>query len=215
MSRRKRPLRKKFIIFCEGDTEYNYIDAMRVNQGVELALKPINMRGGGYSNFLDVIRTESNSNCLAKFIIIDLDRLHKHQGEKQNLIDLIKYCDLQNKNGRIPHFLIVDNPDFEYLACLHITEYNGQEVVRYIQRQLGFDLDEFKAKKDIYNYLNSHGNSYENMLSRLFAEREFVSNKYKIKKESMEILIKQTLVYWEQESSKGSNIHELFEILDW
>ena len=52
MIREKRKLRKKFIVFCEGDTEYNYIDTMRLNQGVELALKPINMHGGGYSNFL-------------------------------------------------------------------------------------------------------------------------------------------------------------------
>lgn len=56
MSREKRKLRKKFIVFCEGDTEYNYIDTMRLNQGVELALKPINMHGGGYSNFLEVIK---------------------------------------------------------------------------------------------------------------------------------------------------------------
>ena len=58
MSREKRKLRKKFIVFCEGDTEYNYIDTMRLNQGVELALKPINMHGGGYSNFLEVIKKE-------------------------------------------------------------------------------------------------------------------------------------------------------------
>lgn len=56
MSREKRKLRKRFIVFCEGDTEYNYIDTMRLNQGVELALKPINMHGGGYSNFLEVIK---------------------------------------------------------------------------------------------------------------------------------------------------------------
>ena len=77
MSREKRKLRKKFIVFCEGDTEYNYIDTMRLNQGVELALKPINMHGGGYSNFLEVIKKEANNNCLAKFIVIDYDRVKK------------------------------------------------------------------------------------------------------------------------------------------
>lgn len=70
MSRPKRELRKKFVVFCEGDTEYNYIDAMRLKQGVELALKPINMKGGGYANFLDAIKKEAGNNCLAKFIII-------------------------------------------------------------------------------------------------------------------------------------------------
>ncbi len=215
MSRKIQHFRKKFTIFCEGDTEYHYFDAMRVNQGVELALKPINMHGGGYSNFLDVIKIDSKNNCLAKFIIIDLDRLHKHQGEKQNLIELIKYCDLQNNKRNVPHFLIIDNPDFEYLACLHIPKYNGQEVARYIEKQLGFEIEEFKAKKDIYNYLNSYGNSCEMMLSRLSVKKTFVRNIFSITQSSMEVFIKQTHIDWEQIDTKGSNIHELFEIIDW
>ena len=92
MSREKRKLRKKFIVFCEGDTEYNYIDTMRLNQGVELALKPINMHGGGYSNFLEVIKKEANNNCLAKFIVIDYDRVKKHPGELAKLKEIIEYC---------------------------------------------------------------------------------------------------------------------------
>ena len=84
MSRPRRALRKKFVIFCEGDTEYNYIDAMRLKQGVELALKPINMQGGGYTNFLDAIRKEASNNCLAKFIIIDLTGLKSIQGSCLN-----------------------------------------------------------------------------------------------------------------------------------
>ena len=48
---------------------------MRKKQGVELVLKPINIHGGGYSNFLQKIKTESQSNYLAKFIIVDADRL--------------------------------------------------------------------------------------------------------------------------------------------
>ncbi|MCD8397481.1 MAG: hypothetical protein LUD12_09955 [Lachnospiraceae bacterium] len=43
MSRPKRELKKKFIVFCEGDTEYHYIDQMRKTQGVEISIKPINM----------------------------------------------------------------------------------------------------------------------------------------------------------------------------
>ena len=67
MSRPTRILQKRFVVFCEGDTEYNYIDRMRKNQGVKLVLKPFNMHGGGYSNFLNKIRKEASSNCLAKF----------------------------------------------------------------------------------------------------------------------------------------------------
>lgn len=56
MSRPTRILQKRFVVFCEGDTEYNYIDRMRKNQGVQLVLKPINMHGGGYSNFKNWVK---------------------------------------------------------------------------------------------------------------------------------------------------------------
>ena len=59
MSRPERKLQKRFVVFCEGDTEYNYIDKMRKRQDVQIALKPINMHGGGYGNFLKKIKTES------------------------------------------------------------------------------------------------------------------------------------------------------------
>lgn len=83
MSRPKRKLQKRFVVFCEGDTEYNYIDKIRKRQDVQIALKPINMHGGGYTNFLRKIKIESQTNCLAKFIIVDADRLVKHYEEKE------------------------------------------------------------------------------------------------------------------------------------
>ncbi len=61
MSRKQRILKKRYAIFCEGDTEYNYTEKMRKNQGVELVLKPINMHGGGYSNFLRQIKKEAQT----------------------------------------------------------------------------------------------------------------------------------------------------------
>ena len=61
MSRPMRKLRKKFVIFCEGDTEFHYMDQMRKNQGDEISLQPINMKGGGYASFLNEIRTRANT----------------------------------------------------------------------------------------------------------------------------------------------------------
>ncbi len=106
MSRPERKLQKRFIVFCEGDTEFNYISKMRKKQDVHIALKPINMHGGGYTNFLNKIKTESQTNCLAKFIIVDADRLTKHHKEKENFTKLVEYCRLQNQKGTTPHFLI-------------------------------------------------------------------------------------------------------------
>lgn len=214
MSRPKRALRKKFIVFCEGDTEYNYIDAMRLKQGVELALKPVNMHGGGYTSFLDEIKKEASNNCLAKFVIIDFDRVKKHSGELQKLKEIIEYCKLQNNSKRIPHFLILDNPDFEYIACLHMDEYQGQDVKKYIEQTLGFEnIEKFKAKKDIYDYLNTKGNSYELMLSRL--RGQIVINHYQINKTSFEIKISKTDIKWDNESKRGSNINEFFSVVNW
>ena len=132
MSRKQRVLKKRYAIFCEGDTEYNYTDKMRKKQGVELVLKPINMHGGGYSNFLCQIKKESQTNYLAKFIIVDADRIVSVPGEKENFLKLLEYCRIQNDKGNTPLFVIADNPDFEYVACLHDADYKGQDMKSYI-----------------------------------------------------------------------------------
>lgn len=214
MSRPKRDLRKRFIVFCEGDTEYNYVDAMRLKQGVELALKPINMQGGGYTNFLEAIKKEASNNCLAKFILIDFDRAKKHLGELPKLKEIMEYCRLQNSSKRIPLFLILDNPDFEYIACLHIADYQGQDIKKYIEQTLGFaNIEKFKCKRDVYDYLNTKNNSFGLMLSRL--RDKIIINQYQINKRNFEITISNTKIVWDNENKRGSNINEFFEVIDW
>ena len=165
------------------------------------------MKCGGYSNFLEQVKTDGTTNCLAKFIIIDGDRAIVEDGERKNLRELLEYCILQNRSGRIPHFLIVDYPDFEYVACLHTPRYQGQNVAQYIIKELGYkSIDEFKADKKVYNVLNTNGNSYEIMLSLLRKENCFVINNYSISKKQYEIKI--TTIYdWEKLGRKSSNIN--------
>ena len=158
MSRKTRVLQKRFAVFCEGDTEYNYIDKMRKNQGVELVLKPINMHGGGYSNFLQKIKTESQSNYLAKFIIMD-------------------------------------NPDFEYVACLHSPQYRGQDPHKFIESVLGAkSIAAFKGNADVYNFLNSGELSYQTMMESLRGKEKLLYNRYEIKKKNFDIMIKDTFL---------------------
>lgn len=216
MSRQKRELQKRFVVFCEGDTEYNYIDKMRKNQGVLISLKPINMHGGGYANFLAQIKKESKTNCLAKFIIVDADRLKKHSGEKDGFLKLVEYCRLQNDKGVVPHFLIVDNPDFEYVACLHIPEYNGQDVTRFIQTRLNFQtLEQFKKHPLVYEVLNNGERSYKVLLNRIRGKEKFVKNSYVIKKKNFDISITKTDVTLDFLDRRGSNIEEFFDVIDW
>jgi hypothetical protein len=189
---------------------------MRKKQGVEIALKPINMHGGGYSNFLKKIKTESQMNCLAKFIIIDADRILKDSGEIDNFKKLLEYCTLQNEKGLTPHFLIVNNPDFEYIACLHIPEYNDQNIVQFLEKILKFgSLERFKSNVDVFEYLNSNGNSYELMISRVKGKNKFVSNEYFVRKKNFDITIKQTKVDWDSLSRRNSNLEEFFDVIDW
>ncbi len=186
---------------------------MRRQKRLSIALKPVNMKGGGYSNFLEQVKTDGTTNCLAKFIIIDGDRSVVEDGEKKNLQELLEYCILQNRSGRIPHFLIVDYPDFEYIACLHTPKYKGQNVAQYIIKELGYkSVDEFKADKKVYNVLNTNGNSYALMLSLLRKENCFVINNYSISKKQYEI--KTSIIYdWKRLGRKGSNINEFFEVV--
>ena len=58
------------------------------------------MKGGGYSSFLENLKIDGNTNCLAKFIIIDGDRAASDHGEKKKLQELAEYCILQNNSGR-------------------------------------------------------------------------------------------------------------------
>lgn len=216
MSRPKRELKKKFVVFCEGDTEFHYIDQMRKNQGVEISLKPINMKGGGYQSFLDEIRTKAQTNCIAKFIIVDADRIQNGKAEEAGFRRLVEYCVTQNKKKAAPHFLIVDNPDFEYVTCLHIAEYKGQEVSSFIKNQMGFQsVEALKRKPDIYDYLNSGNSSYQTMIRRLDGSKKFLRNIYTVRRKLFDVEIKETVVDYDCLSTRGSNIEEFFDVINW
>lgn len=216
MSRKQRILKKRYAIFCEGDTEYNYTEKMRKNQGVELVLKPINMHGGGYSNFLRMIKKEAQTNYLARFIIVDADRITTVSGEKENFLKLLEYCRIQNDKGNAPIFVVADNPDFEYISCLHDEEYKGQDTKNYIVKTWGYkNLDAFKNDKDVYEFLNTGKRSFEKMLNAIRVQEKLVRNKYEIKKKTFEISIKSTEFNEDMLGRKVSNIEEFFDVIDW
>ncbi len=97
----------------------------------------------------------------------------------------------ENKKGTIPHFLIVNNPDFEYVTCLHMPEYKGQEVTRFLQTVLGFQsLEQFKKNTEVYECLNNGERSYQVLIQRIQSKDKFVKNTYSVKKNNWEVEIK-------------------------
>ena len=214
MSRKTRTTQKLFKVFCEGGTEYHYIDEMHRQENLSITLKLTNMEGGGYRNFLEQVEIDGTTNCLAKFIIIDGDRAVTEEGERKNLQKLADFCKRQNKYGKIPHFLIVTYPDFEYIACLHTPKYKGQNAAQYLMKELGYQsIDAFKADTKVYQILNTNGNSYEQMLSIINRENCFVRNEYAISEKQYEIKVSATTCNWESLGRKGSNINEFFDVI--
>lgn len=212
MSREERTTQKHFKIFCEGETEYNYFDSFRKENKLSITLKPVNMHGGGYANFLSQIKIEGNTNCLAKFIIIDGDKAFSNECEKKNLRTLFEYCDNQNKRGRIPHVLILNYPDFEYVASLHCPDFNSQNIERFLTRKFKLTcIDDLKAEKEIFKLLNSKGNSYNVLLRKSPLLLKIVQNEVNVKKEKYLIKIKARCDL-NNLGRKATNIEEFFDV---
>ena len=198
MSRKKRLVEKVFKVFCEGDTEHNYFEYIRKNKKVSLAIRPINMKGGGY----------------AKFIVIDGDRALSFPGELDALKGIIDYCKKQNSSKRTPHILIIDYPDFEYVACLHTYAYKGQKVEQYIKRELGYrDVDAFKADDKVFKVLVESGKgSIEQLIKSVNHATAIVNNDFSINKSKYEIFVKST-INMSNLGKKGSNFDDFYKVL--
>ena len=211
MSRAPRQIKHPFVFFCEGDTEYNYLSALLKNVS-NVSARFINMSGGGYKSYLDAIKRDGTLNRLASFIIIDGDRAHKVPEEKNALEKLIDYCRRQNKKSAPPYLLIVNCPDFEYVACLHDVEYKGGDTGQHIVKKFGFkNLSEFKSKADIYEFLQTGTRSYSTMLKRLERRRKFIQNE--INADRMVIRCKNSAIDWDEFENKTSNIDEVFGLV--
>ena len=177
-----RNTKKVFKIFCEGTTEYNYFDGFRKNNRLTLALRPVNMEGGGYANFLAQLRKDGKTNCLAKFILIDGDLAASTPGELKNLKDLIAYCRQQNKKKSIPHILMINCPDFEYAACLHSPEYTQQNYKQFLLSEFGYTgIDQFKADQKVYEKLNTKNCSYIVLFKKCQGKMAAVVNRFSVK----------------------------------
>ena len=214
MSRSKRSIKRRFKVFCEGDTEYNYFEYIRKNKLISLTLTPVNMCGGGYSNFLDEVKRDSNTDCLAKFVVIDGDKALATEEEKRALRELANYCIRQNQSKRIPHILIVDFPDFEYVACLHCENYKGGLVEKFIKEELKYkSVDAFKSDANVYQKLNSGKNSNKCNSIREAKRNSIVVNHFKTNKMTYEIIAESFFIE-ENIGKKGTNFMDFFEIVE-
>jgi hypothetical protein len=215
LSREVRSTKKLFKVFCEGDTEYNYFENIRVNnRKISLSIRPVNMGGGGYTNFINQLKGDANSNCIAKFIVIDGDKALTNVSEKANLKELIDYCRIQNTSRRTPHILIVDFPDFEYVACLHFEEFKGKRVEQFITGSLKYkSISDFKSDKDVYVNIKKKGGTSANLLKTIKKQNSIINNRIIVKKKTYEINIGKTDYHPENIGKKGTNFNDFYDII--
>lgn len=199
-------------LFVEGDTEYNYMYKLKYKKNVILSIKVVNMHGGGYKNFLQSIKKESSLGFTAIVIIIDLDKAHT---DKKNLDKLIDFCKDKNQRNNIPYILIGNNKDFEFFACCHCPKYKNKDTKQYITKEFHYkSLGDFKADKNVFEFLNKNGRSSDIALKKL-KSRPFFNQKCSVKKRGLDITIKLSdfELYESALSYNHSNISDLFDII--
>ncbi|WP_195949545.1 RloB domain-containing protein [Clostridium saudiense] len=201
-------------LFVEGNTEYNYFKELGKDIDIDFAIEPIDMRGGGYKNFLLQIKKKGFLGCTIIFVIIDLDKVCE---DKDNFDNLIKYCNNQNKRTSVPYFVIGSFKDFEYFACLHSKEYKNGDTTNFILKNYKYrNLDEFKSDTKIFNFLNSNGKSKEIAIEKLNKKQAYIKNEYRpVNKSSGDITIKPIKIHIDKnlEHVKNSNMNEFFEVI--
>ncbi len=201
-------------LFVEGNTEYNYFKELSKDIDIDFAIEAIDMRGGGYKNFLLQIKKKGFLGCTIIFVIIDLDKVCE---DKDNFDKLIKYCNDQNKRTSIPYFVIGSFKDFEYFACLHCREYKNGDTTSFILKNYKYkSLDEFKSDNKIFRFLNSNGRSKDIAIDKMNKKQAYISNTYKpVNKTSGDITIKPINININKDldAVKNSNMNEFFEII--
>ena len=218
MAKKKRDLQEHYHILCEGKTEYNYFNEIKKKLSEKnIFITVSDMHGGGYSNIESEIHQVGTKGYLAIFVICDGDKA-ENPSEKQKLEHLMNFCKKINRENRPPCFLIVDSPDFEYIACLHDENYKGTDIIAYIKKIFKIDdLEKFKSDNKIYHKLNSDSRSYKIMLQALKKSSiAIVRNVYKFEKNFevlKKIIVAETKSNLDAVGKKGSNINEIFEIL--
>lgn len=157
MAKPKREKRKStpyIEVFVEGPDEKAYFDILKKSafySEVKVTLKPIPCNGGGYTQFLTEVRRRSSSTgCIARFLVMDYDRCcnprYRMDDEKVRFKEIVDFCNRENKYKDIPYFLIVSNPKFELLICLHNLKYQyPKDPDSFLMKEYGFDtIEQFK-----------------------------------------------------------------------
>lgn len=217
-ARTKRSLTKKIEVFCEGETERNYVEGMRQwlkerNPTVEMIIESKLLKGGGYSSALKALRCAPDSNCVARVAILDFDRWNKHPGERRTFGDLLELSRASSRRN-VPVILVISNRNFEYAICCHDDTYKDGDTAAFLRDVLGYsDVSKCKSDAGLWGKLHRDGRSHDVALRHLSRRPSLIRNSISISRKTPAVSLQKVDFFEDESASCSSNLGDLFKVV--
>lgn len=217
-ARPQRKLQQKFTVYCEGDTEEHYLRGLKGwfsknYPEIHLTVEPIPIGGGGYSAFVRAVESAPDSNCLARFALLDFDRCQQHAQERKALQKLISLSRASIKK-RVPLILILSNGSFEYPLCCHDSRYNNGDEARFLHAAWGYkDLSDVKGDDKIWDVSHRDGRNHDVAIDKLAQRPKLMVNRFTRQRAGLRIDLTDVKLDLDNESGRSSNLPDLFKAM--
>ena len=216
--RTQRLTTKRFTVYCEGETESRYVDGLkawlsRSRPDVKVAVERVDVHGGGYEEFAKRLRIEPDSNCLARFVLLDYDRCLANPQERIAFMRLLELS-RESMRKRVPVVLVVSNESFEYALCCHDPEYRDGDPKAFLVRNWGYvDPDDVKSDKDVWNRAHVEKRGHDVAFVHLCARPCVIENKIRWARAGFKLRQDGVGYSVDNESGRSSNLGDLFSSL--
>lgn len=216
-TRPKRASAKRFVVYCEGETEFNYVNGLKswlrtVDDSVRVHIDSVCVKGGGYKQMLERLRSEPDSNCIARIVVLDYDRCMDDRAEREMFRRLVELSQLSSGGGkRVPIILVVSNRDFEYALCCHDEKYADGKTDSFLCGEWGYeDIAKCKADKRIWEKAHAGMRSHDNAIERLERRPRLMDNRIATNRSTLTVVLDKVELITNNEAAATSNLKDLF-----
>lgn len=219
-SRPKRTSAKRFVVYCEGETEFNYVNGLKawlqtMDASIHIRIDSVCVGGGGYKKMLEKLRTEPDSNCIARLVMLDYDRCLSDAAERETFGQLMQLSKSTVGRGRrVPIILVVSNRDFEYALCCHDLKYGDGNTDAFLCAEWGYkDVAKCKADKKVWDKAHTAARSHEIAVEHLRRRPKLVENLIGSDRKALKVVLKKADLHVANEPVATSNLKGLFAVL--
>lgn len=219
-SRPKRTSAKRFVVYCEGETEFNYVNGLKawlqtMDASIHIRIDSVCVGGGGYKKMLEKLRTEPDSNCIARLVMLDYDRCLSDAAERDAFRQLIQLSKSTAGGGRrVPVVLVVSNKDFEYALCCHDPKYSDGNTDQFLCVEWGYkDVSKCKADKKVWDKAHAAARSHEIAIEHIKRRPKLVENLIHPVSKTLKVVLNEVNLHTANEHVVTSNLGDLFAVL--